>query len=124
MASLAPVGRHLIADLSGLAPEALRDSVRIMGVLEEALDRCGFHRLDTVVHRFVAGGAGFTGVVLLTESHAAVHTYPEHGYLALDIFGCGGGDPAPVLKRLVDELKPEDVQTREVVRAPGVAARP
>lgn len=119
MAPGTPIGRHLIADLSGVAPEVLRDSDRIMAALEAGLTRSGFHCLRQVVHPFEERGAGFTGIVLLAESHAAVHTYPEHGYLALDIFGCGDGDPAEALDVLLAEIGPCRCVTREVHRAAG-----
>ena len=82
--------------MTGLSPVLLRDGDRIMRVLKEALALAGFHSIRSVEHHFVERGAGFTGMVLLAESHAAVHTYPERKYLALDIFACGNIDPSSV----------------------------
>ncbi len=112
------VGRHLIADMTGLSPALLRDGDRIMSALKKALAEAGFHAFRSVEHQFVERGAGFTGVVLLAESHAAVHTYPERQYLALDIFACGSIDPACVMDALVAELGPVTVDVRTLTRTP------
>ncbi len=57
-------------------------------------------------------------MVLLEESHAAVHSYPEHEYLALDIFACGSIDPSTVMDALVSELDPTAVDVRTLARTP------
>lgn len=112
-----PVGRHVIADICGVRPDLLRDAERIMGVLRDALQQAGFRKLEEVSHRFSGGGEGFTGVILLAESHAAVHTYPERGYLALDVFGCGAADPHPVVEALLEDLGAVDCRVRELERS-------
>ena len=112
------IGHHLIADMTGLSPGLLRDGNWIMRVLNEALAEAGFHSIRSVEHRFANRGAGFTGMVLLEESHAAVHTYPEHEYLALDIFACGSIDPSTVMDALVSELGPAAVDVRTLTRTP------
>lgn len=112
------LGQHLIADMTGLSPVLLRDGDRIMSVLNAALARAGFHSIRSVKHHFVECGAGFTGIVLLAESHAAVHTYPEHEYLALDIFACGSNDPSAVMEALVSELGPTAVDIKTLTRTP------
>ena len=110
------LGRHLIVDMTGLSPAVLRDGDRIMRVLKDALALAGFHPIRSVEHHFVERGAGFTGMVLLAESHAAVHTYPEREYLALDIFACGSIDPSSVMDALVSELGPVRVDVRTLTR--------
>ena len=112
------IGRHLIADMTGLSPALLRDGDRIMRVLKEALAQAGFHCIRSVEHHFLERGAGFTGIVLLVESHAAVHTYPERKYLALDIFACGRLDPSSVMDALVSKLGPAAVDVRTFTRTP------
>ncbi len=110
------VGCHLIADMTGVSAELLRDGARIMAVLDEALRSNGFRCLKRAEHSFEGRGSGFTGMILLAESHAAVHTYPELEYLALDIFACGQSNPAPVLDALTKALSPADVRIRELLR--------
>jgi S-adenosylmethionine/arginine decarboxylase-like enzyme len=57
-----------------------------------------------VLHRFEGGG--LTGYLLLSESHIALHTYPEHRYLALDIFSCGRADSKAALSVFLAVLEP------------------
>ena len=109
--AIQPVGRHLLADLCGLAPETLRDEKALAALLEASLWAAGFTVLGTNQHKFTTGGCGVTGVALLSESHAAFHTYPEYGYMALDVFSCGSQDPQDVLDRFVAELQPTDVMS-------------
>lgn len=114
------IGRHALADVSGVDAALLRDADRVMDALERLLVDGGFHVLRRVQHTFDGGGAGFTGVFLLSESHAAVHTYPEHGYLALDVFGCGPQDPLDVARALGRALGAGRVDVRCVERVvPG-----
>lgn len=91
------IGRHLVADLGDFAPMQLRDRVGMMGLLEECLRREDYRVLDMVSHGFREGGCGFSGAILLAESHASLHSYPERGYLAFDLFSCGPRDPRRVL---------------------------
>ena len=113
------LGHHLIVDMTGLSPILLRDGDRIMRVLNQALSEAGFHSIKSVEHHFVERGAGFTGMVLLAESHAAIHTYPEREYLALDIFACGDLDPTSVVDALVRDLCPTAVDVRTLTRTAG-----
>ena len=77
-------GKHLLADLFGVDQARLRDKRRLMRTLREALRENKFDVVrESVGHQFRGGGKGVTGFVLLAQSHAAFHSYPEHGYLAL-----------------------------------------
>jgi len=101
------IGRHLLADLEGIDAGLLRDEALLSELLESSLWAAGFTVLGKNFHKFTSGGCGVTGVALLSESHAALHTYPEYGYLALDVFSCGHQAPEGVLRRFVDALKPD-----------------
>ena len=79
-------GSHLLADLYGC--QHLMDSTRIEAVLQKAAQAAGATIVMSHVHDFPAPG-GVTGVVLLAESHISIHTWPEHGFAAVDIFMCG-----------------------------------
>jgi S-adenosylmethionine decarboxylase len=79
-------GRHLIADLHGCS--GLDDSALIERILTEAAAAAGATLLEIRLHAFGAGN-GVTGMALLAESHISIHTWPEHGYAAVDIFICG-----------------------------------
>lgn len=97
-------GRHCTGELWGVASERLRDMEGVMALFEELLTSHGFTVVDRIEHAFPGPGGGFTGVFLLSESHASVHTYPEHGYAAIDLFSCGERDPTPPLKALSSHL--------------------
>ncbi|HEY9552895.1 adenosylmethionine decarboxylase [Allosphingosinicella sp.] len=79
-------GRHLIADLHGCS--GLADVALVERALAEAAEAAGATLLDIRLHGF-GPGQGVTGVALLGESHISIHSWPEHGYAAIDIFLCG-----------------------------------
>ena len=109
------IGKHLLADLYGVAVERLDDPTLLARCLADAARRCGMTPLAApVMHRFPGGGV--TGFILLAESHIALHTYPEHAYLALDVFSCGGSDPNDALEVFCKALEPEDVCARVAPR--------
>src|SRR5206468_9273594 len=94
-------GRHLLADMSGIDPALLIDPSRLMELLQRATVLAGFGVVGEHVHQLESGGAGMTGVLILTQSHVIIHTYPEVGFVALDIYFCGDHDPHAVLRSLV-----------------------
>ena len=86
-------GLHLIADLrhcpAGQA--ALVDTAALRQLCLAAVQVVGLHPVGELFHRFPAPG-GVTGVVLLAESHVAVHTWPELGAVTLDVYVCNLGE--------------------------------
>lgn len=81
-------GTHGLLDAYGCPPEVLRDAARLENVLREAASAAGATVLHAHFHTF-GGAGGVSGVLLLAESHISVHTWPEHGFAALDVFVCG-----------------------------------
>jgi len=99
------IGRHLLADLHGVEHERLADSALLDRMLLDAARASGLTPVaGPLLHQFPGGG--LTGVVLLAESHIAFHTYPERGYLALDVFTCGDSDPSTALEVFRRALDP------------------
>jgi S-adenosylmethionine decarboxylase len=99
------IGQHLLADLYDVASDRLVDAGLLADCLDEAARRGGMKPIGPpVLHRFEGGG--LTGYLLLSESHIAFHTYPEHRYIALDIFSCGGGDSKAALSVFLAALEP------------------
>lgn len=80
-------GKHLIANYTKCDVERLQDVQGMMAVMEEAVRVCGATVLDKSYYVFP--GNGLTMVILLSESHASIHTYPEHGACFIDLFTCG-----------------------------------
>jgi len=117
------IGEHLLADLYGIAPERLTDADALGVLLEQALAGAGFTVLDRMAHAFPGDGAGATVLCLLSESHASLHTYPEYGYAAVDVFSCGDARPADVLAALRAALAPERVETDRRTRGGRIASR-
>lgn len=97
-------GVHLIIDFWGAS--RLEDETYIARALESAARAAGAHLLRTEMHAF-GEGLGVTGVVLLAESHISIHSWPEDGYAALDIFTCGAADPTRAVPVLLDAFTPE-----------------
>ncbi|WP_338845917.1 adenosylmethionine decarboxylase [Massilia sp. W12] len=113
-------GQHLLADLHGVAPSVLQDGAALEALMREAAQRAGAHILFSHLHSF-GPQAGVTGVLLLAESHISIHTWPESGFAALDIFMCGAAQPGLALDFLCQALQAQQVQTRTVARGDGSA---
>ena len=87
-------GSHLIIDL--WEAEGLADRDRIETALIDAVKAAGATLLHIHLHTFCEGG-GISGVAVLAESHISVHTWPEKGYAAFDVFMCGDAEPRKAL---------------------------
>ncbi len=107
-------GRHLIADLHGCA--GLTDVDLIERALRDAAEAAGATVLDVRLHAF-GEGQGVTGMALLAESHLSIHSWPEHGYAAVDIFLCGARhDPEDALAVIAAALGAATVERMTVAR--------
>jgi S-adenosylmethionine decarboxylase len=83
--------------------------------LLDVVDQCGLTLLDLNVYPFTP--IGVTGVAVVTESHVMIHTWPEHGYAAVDIFTCGDvANPDRALPLLKAHFGPERIQIMEMNR--------
>lgn len=81
---MAAKGTHLLVDLYGCKSQP----VRALGVLTKIAKSQGFRILDKSDHRFGSMKKGETALLLLAESHASIHTWPEKGYAAFDFYSC------------------------------------
>ncbi len=81
-------GRTYWIDAYACDPSALRDVGLLRGVFERAISELNLHPVgEPVWHRF-PGEGGVTGFALLSESHLSVHTFPETGFAAFDLYCC------------------------------------
>lgn len=105
-------GVHLMFDLWEAVN--LDNADVIAASLREAALACRARLLEVVVHSFEPYGV--TGVAVLAESHISVHTWPERGYAAFDVFTCGKCDPYQAVPVLRDAFCPGRMQISEQKR--------
>jgi S-adenosylmethionine decarboxylase len=101
---------HLIVDLWDA--EHLDDEAFIESALRDCVDAAGATLLHIHLHRFTENG-GISGVAILAESHISIHSWPEHGYAAMDIFMCGDTQPHRAIDVLRDAFKPKRIEIGE-----------
>lgn len=98
------VGRHCIYELQGGDPYLLDNEAFIKEAVSNAADASGATLLGLISHKFEPQGV--TAVALLSESHISIHTWPEHGYAAIDAFTCGEHtNPEAACRSLREALK-------------------
>ena len=110
-------GTHIIADLWFDKP--LVDNWA--DLISDALLGPGKMAILRITH-YNFEPQGESWVWLLAESHCSAHTYPEHNYLALDIYGCGKGEPVVAYYAIEEALQPVHKQFQVLAR--GIDARP
>lgn len=108
-------GRHGLLDVYDGDAARLANPAWLEQALQDAARAAGATRLSSHFHHF-GTGMGVTGVVLLAESHISIHTWPEHGFAAVDIFLCGTHDMAAARDCLVAALAGGCWQWRVVSR--------
>jgi len=109
------LGRHLLVELYGCDPEILNDVKKVEKYMKEAALKAGSTIVQAIFHKFCP--QGISGVVVIAESHLAVHTWPEYGYAALDLFTCGEEvDPWEAYKFLREKFKAQDAESSELKR--------
>ncbi|NNM43370.1 MAG: adenosylmethionine decarboxylase [Chlamydiae bacterium] len=113
-------GNHFFASYCDCDEKALTDNEGVAKALIEACKASGAGVLDSVKCEF-APIKGMSMVVLLSESHASIHTYPEHNACFVDLFTCGDHcHSEPFDKVLREYLKPKRVSTQKFIRNEGV----
>lgn len=110
------LGRHLVCELHGMPQDVLRDKEFLRELLLRAAEASGSTVVGDYFYKF-ENDMGVTGVVVVAESHLSIHTWPEYGYAAVDVFTCGTHtDPWRALEVLREELRPERVEVTEMTR--------
>jgi spermidine synthase len=122
-------GLHLIGDLTGCRcdPQLLLDGERFRAKCLEMVSTSGLTTMDATFHQFE--GSGFTGTVVLAESHLAIHTWPERQGLTLDVYVCNySADNSLKARRLFDQLvayfQPGEIAKHEVERGRHLLMEP
>jgi S-adenosylmethionine decarboxylase len=111
-------GRHVTMDAWGVDFDLLNDVSFLEHHLKEAAKACGATILSVQSHQFEPQGA--TVLVMLSESHLTIHTYPEKGFAALDCYTCGHTvDPSIAIEYMLNVLKPTQAFTKLLQRGTG-----
>jgi len=119
------LGRHLLCEYHGCDRELLNRAETIRTELVAAVTAAGATPLHEVVHAFAPHGV--TGVIVIAESHFAIHTWPEYGFAAVDLFTCGDTvDPYVAFDHLKKALRAQSHSVVEVRRGlmPGSSPLP
>jgi S-adenosylmethionine decarboxylase len=109
------LGRHILVELHDCDKEALNNLDLIREVMRKAAIDCGAVILGESFHRF--SPQGVSGVVVIAESHISIHTWPEYGYAAVDVFTCGTSvNPEIAAQVLIEKLGSKNHTLTEIKR--------
>ncbi len=108
------IGRHLIAEYYGANAQRLNDEQFVRQSMLEAARRVGATVLGESFHSFVPQGV--SGSVVIAESHLSIHTWPEYGYAAVDIFTCGNLNPRKGFRYLEEAVEAGSCRVQEILR--------
>lgn len=115
------LGRQLIVEYTGCAASLLGDVAHVRRAMVEAAEASGATVVADSFHRFEPHGV--SGVVVIAESHLTIHTWPERGYAAVDVFTCGARvDPWKAHASLARSLGAARGDARELARGPSTVA--
>ncbi len=109
------LGQHLILELYGCPQAILDDPQTIETEMTRAVHASGATMIKPFFHQFAPQGV--SGVIIISESHFTIHTWPEYGYAALDVFTCGDViDMHAATESLRSGLKAQNVQKMMLTR--------
>jgi S-adenosylmethionine decarboxylase proenzyme len=112
---LKALGRHFLVEYHRCDPKVLNHKEKIKEVMLKAADICGATVLGSSFHNFSPHGV--SGMVVIAESHIAIHTWPEFDYAAVDIFTCGTKvDPWKAYNHIKVCLDSRETNIREIER--------
>lgn len=109
------LGTHLLVELWDCSSEALSDPEEVEAVLRRAASATGATIISGHFHHF-GPNSGVTGVLVLSESHLSIHSWPELAYAALDVFVCGDCDPRKAVPELQSGFSAQRIQVFEQLR--------
>lgn len=112
------IGTEWLVEASGCDANALRDLNRLGALFSRVIAELDLHPLHDPAWHVFPGPGGITGFVMLTESHLACHTYPEHGVATINLYCCRPREEWPWRERVAEFLGATDVRVRCVERTP------
>lgn len=111
------MGRHVISELWGCDFEKLNNLEKIERIFVDAALRSGAEVREVAFHKFAPQGV--SGVVIISESHLTIHSFPEHGYASIDVYTCGDLDPNIAANYIAEALGAETRENVELPRGMG-----
>ncbi|MCF2140363.1 MAG: adenosylmethionine decarboxylase [Candidatus Lokiarchaeota archaeon] len=109
------LGFHYLIELYECNSIKIQDSPWLEKLMSDTVKRSNSHEIGRVFHRFSPHGV--SGVVLIAESHFSIHTWPEYGYVAIDLFTCSTDtDISLAYKYLVEQLEAKRHSITEIKR--------
>lgn len=112
------MGRHVIAELWDCPAEKLNDLQSIERIMVNAALEAGAEVREVAFHKFAPQGV--SGVVIISESHLTIHSFPEHGYASIDVYTCGDRiDPNVACDFITKALAAGRLEAIEVPRGLG-----
>lgn len=115
------LARHTLLELHGCDASLLTDAAALRPLLVEAVRKGGGTIVTEIFHNFSPHGA--SGVVVIAESHVAIHTWPEHAYAAVDIFSCSRTlDEEAIRAELTQALQATETTSQMLERGCGVVS--
>ena len=109
------LGTHLLLEMNECDAAVLDDMALVKQALLAAAEEAGATVVGEVFHKF--SPVGVTGIVCIAESHISIHTWPEHGYAAADIFTCGDNlKPMEAAHLIAESLQAQHANVMEVKR--------
>jgi S-adenosylmethionine decarboxylase len=120
----AATGSEWLIDASGCRPDALRSIPVFAALFERVVADLDLRPVRPAVWHQFPGESGLTGLLLLSESHLACHTFPERGFAAINLYCCRERPDWPWARELAGRLGARDVTVRRMVRGtpPGPAS--
>ena len=116
------LGEHYIFDLSNCNHEILMDSEQAYSLFARAVRESGLTVVDEGFYKF--SPHGFTCFLLLAESHASLHAWPEYNYCAIDLFTCAiGKDLLPLVQHIKELLGADNFTLRKLDRDAEIETR-
>lgn len=108
------LGHHILVSLYGISFHKLNNLQGLKEAFEQAVSVCGATVLNRFYHQFHP--QGITIVYALAESHLSIHTFPEKGSCAIDVYTCGEMDTRGGMQVLIDYFSPIEISMQELNR--------
>lgn len=112
-----PHGIHIAMECAGCRRDLLTDADLLKDTMVACAKEAGATVVDSMIHSY--NPAGLSGVVVISESHLAIHTWPDIGYASFDIYTCGKRDLADgIARRLEEVFQPSEISRKVFERMP------